>query len=280
MKKVESFLLIVIMVIMCIIPLNVFAATGVQAPVLKQISFNNAVVVEKYSPDIFEYSLELDDSNVNPTLKDYVISDGSKLFVTKIMDDTGHQVGVNVEVKSGALSTNYVFNYIKNENMKITSDNNLASFECELGEIKPALNEKTSEYTLYVPSDLTELKLSAQARDVSAVCVVPESIKLNPDQTIQVEVVVTASDTSTKVYTFNVKRINKTCEEVQKLMDDDGIKSILKGEFFYQKPLFYVIVSAPIVVLILLFVIIKRVKIKAYDNDEIEFFDYFDKTED
>lgn len=280
MKRKISVLIGVALLIMTMLPTTVFAVqtipqSSVEAPALKAISFENATIVEEFSPSTFEYTIKLDDPNKTPTLESYDISAGAQMFITKTLDKAGHQNGINVEVKNENVSANYLFEYVKDENQKITSNNLLESFDCEMGEVYPELNPDDTQYTLYVPSDLTELKLHATTQDITAVCAVPESIKLNADQNLQIDVTVTASDATTRVYTFQVKRIRKDTKQVQELMKSDDYTSMIKGELFYQRPEFLIAVAsvaAGLVLVIIIAAVAKKKAIKVEDKEEFDFF--------
>lgn len=279
MKKITNVLLCAVMAFVTFVPFCALAKDDtktVEAPSLKSISFNGATIVESFSPLRFEYQIKLDDSNVSPTLEKYEISSGAEIFVTKTTDTAGHQNGVNVEVKNANVSANYAFFYVFDKPQKITSNCYLASFECVLGEVYPSLNENDTNYTLYVPNDLTELQLSAMAQDASAVCVSPDTIKLNSDQNPEINVAVTASDTTRRDYYFQVKRVDKTCEEVKEEMSKEGYTSFIKGELFYQRPEFKICVisiASGLLLVLLIWLAIKHVAIKVEDADEFEFFD-------
>lgn len=279
MKKIAKLLFSVVLALVVVLPLSAYASdngANIETPTLKSISFDNAKIVGDFSPANYEYEIKLDDPNVTPTLKDYSITGANQIFVTKTVNEAGRQNGVNVEVKNDNVSVNYVFWYADDTALKVTSNNYLKSFTCQLGEVYPKLNQKDTSYTLYVPSDLTELKLSAITEDVGAISVVPDSIKLNADQNPQIDVSVTASDGSRREYSFQVKRVNKTCDEVKAEMQAEGYTSFIKGELFHQKPEFRITVIsvvAGIVLIILVWSVIKRIAIKVEDPNETEFFE-------
>lgn len=278
MKKMARFVLCFVLAFTVVLPFSAFAKddTVVETPTLKSISFDNATIIGDFSSAVYEYEIKLDNPNVTPTLKDYDISGANQIFVTKTVNETGRQNGVNVEVKNDNVSVNYAFLYKNDPSLKVTSNNYLKSFSCQLGEVYPSINKKDTSYTLYVPSDLTELKLSAITEDVGAISVVPDSIKLNADQNPQIDVSVTASDGSRREYSFQVKRVEKTCDEVKAEMQTEGYTSFIKGELFHQKPQFKIAVigiPAGLVLIILVYAVLKRVLTKAEDTDEFEFFE-------
>ena len=119
------------------------------------------------------------------------------------------------------------------------------------------------------------MSLTAATKDTGAFCDIPKAIKLGVDQEPEIAITVTASDGSTRVYTFEIKRLGKTCEEVQKEMDSPDFNSLVENELFYQKPAFLIGAGCAVagIVLILLFIkIAKRLTVKVEDEDEELFF--------
>ena len=176
------------------------------------------------------------------------------------------------------VSSNYFFTYVYPDSMLVDeTDNYLKEISCELGEVYPKLNEKDTTYSLYIPSDMTELKISAVAQSVGASCEVPGLITLNAEQSPSVKVTVKAADGSVRVYTFNIKRLDKTCEQVEQEMQSEDFTSLVEGELFHQKPEFKIILASVIggILIILVAVkLLKRLAVKVFDEDEVEFFSF------
>lgn len=276
MKKFMSALVAIVLV------LNAFsicamAKAVVEPPVLKEISFNNATVEGKFSSGQFEYGLTLKDESVTPTLKSYKISKNAYIFVNYELDDAKHQKAIVVDVQNENIKTSYVFNYLNAKQYENNSNCNLAIVECYMGEIYPALSEDNTDYSLYIPSDLTEITLTAAAQDVGAYCEVPGTRYVTEKQNPTISINVTASNGSLKTYEFKVKRVNKTTEQIKREMADPNFTSFVEGELFYQKAEFKMIIACVIggiIILLLLLTLFKRFAIKTDDVDENEFFDF------
>lgn len=272
MKKLSKFIMMITMVLAVAVPYSAFAKEGakiVKAPTLEYISFNNAEIDGEFSPTEFSYTLKVDDYGETPTLKEYKISKNAEIFVTY---NDGLD-GINVEVKNDSLSTNYTFEY---SNYHMSSNNNLSRLECDFGYVYPEITEEKTDYDFYIPSDLTEIKLNAVPQEKSARCDVPHSIVMNDTQSPQFQVSMVSSSGKVKLYTFNVKRLDMTCDEVAQALKEQDYKSLIKGESISSKPEFKIIifgVLGGIIVLAIAFKLLKRVAVKAEDIDELDFFD-------
>lgn len=282
MKKALSIIISAIILFSVYAPLLSFAAESATEeinnnPVLNSISFKNAVIEESFSPYTYEYGIMLEDPTVTPTLEDYEINGEANIFVTYNLDETKHQTGIIVTLQFENGSTIYTFNYINALPYNVNSNNLLAQASCRLGEIYPEINDKDTEYKLYIPNDLTELNLSAATQNVSAHCDIPGTITLKSDQEPTISVTVTASDASTRTYNFKIKRLNKTSAQVIKEMADPDFTSLVEGELFYKQPEFFIIIvssAAGILILSILVLITKRFTLKVTDKEETEFYDY------
>ncbi len=272
MKKIVS---LIIFALCMALPLSVFAAEQ-DSPELTEIEFNNAVINGAFSKDVFEYTITLYDPAVTPTLKSYKLSSKANIIVTYELDEAKHQTGIIVTIEYENGSSLYKFRYSNPASYEPNSNNLLKSVECRLGEVYPKINDNQTTYKLYIPSDLTEINLSAATQDTSAFCDIPKAITLGVDQEPEISVTVTASNGSTRVYTFEVTRLEKTSDEVQKEMASPDFESLVKGELFWQKPAFMIGIACACagILLILLFIkIAKRLTVKLEDEDETSFFE-------
>ena len=142
--------------------------------------------------------------------------------------------------------------------------------------IYPAINAEDTDYTIYIPQDLTVLDLSAATQDVGAYCDVPKEVALSADQELELTLTVTASNGETRAYTFKVKRCEKSSKEFDALVKSGNTDIIVKSERFYQKPAFLIATLSVCVALLLLIMFIslaKRLTISLEDEDEQEFFE-------
>jgi hypothetical protein len=271
-KKAKKVVLLSLALLMMAVPLTALGATGE----LQAVSFRNAQIVEKFSPEKYDYTLKLTDPKATPTLKDYRLSGDANLFVTYSYDDARHQTGVQVTLEYASGSTIYSFHY-QNAAFYDKSENNyLREIQCPFGVVDPAITRDTTDYRLYIPSDLTTLNLSAATEDIGAYCEMPTEIALSAEQELDIPVTVTASNGEKRLYSFSVKRTDKTTKEFALLVESGNTDILVRSERFYQKPAFLIAVLATagaILLLMLLVRIAKRLTVEVSDTDEKEFFD-------
>lgn len=285
MKKTIKALLCVAMMLAVVVPFTVFAgdkaeSKTVKAPTLQSIEFNDAEIEGDFSPTQFYYNINVNSDGETPTLKKYKVSKGAEIFVTYNQDGVN---GINVEVKNVTLSANYFFEYKYNDvNVNPNSNTNLKELECELGCVYPAINNEETYYQLYIPKDMTELKLTAVPEDLGASCNVPKEFKMTTEQNPIIEASVVSSDGTLKSYKFEVKRLGLTSKELKKELKNNSYEDIIKNEVFHKSPQFKVMllgIFGGIVILAIAVLILKRVAVKAQDDDETEFFDCLDEPE-
>lgn len=285
MKKTIKALLCVAMMLAVVLPFTVFAgdkaeSKTVKAPTLQSIEFNDAEIDGDFSPTQFYYNINVNSDGETPTLKKYKVSKGAEIFVTYNQDGVN---GINVEVKNVTLSANYFFEYKYNDvNVNLNSNTNLKELDCELGCVYPAINNEETYYQLYIPKDMTKLKLTAVPEDLGASCNVPKEFKMTTEQNPIIEASVVSSDGTLKSYKFEVKRLGLTSKELKKELKNNSYEDIIKSEVFHKSPQFKVMllgIFGGIVILAIAVLILKRVAVKAQDDDETEFFDYLDEPE-
>lgn len=285
MKKTIKALLCVAMMLAVVVPFTVFAgdkaeSKTVKAPTLQSIEFNDAEIEGDFSPTQFYYNINVNSDGETPTLKKYKVSKGAEIFVTYNQDGVN---GINVEVKNVTLSANYFFEYKYNDvNVNLNSNTNLKELDCELGCVYPSINNEETYYQLYIPKDMTELKLTAVPEDLGASCNVPKEFKMTTEQNPIIEASVVSSNGTLKSYKFEVKRLDLTSKELKKELKNNSYEDIIKNEVFHKSPQFKVMllgIFGGIVILAIAVLILKRVAVKAQDDDETEFFDYLDEPE-
>lgn len=285
MKKTIKALLCVAMMLAVVVPFTVFAgdkaeSKTVKAPTLQSIEFNDAEIEGDFSPTQFYYNINVNSDGETPTLKKYKVSKGAEIFVTYNQDGVN---GINVEVKNVTLSANYFFEYKYNDvNVNPNSNTNLKELDCELGCVYPVINNEETYYQLYIPKDMTELKLTAVPEDLGASCNVPKEFKMTTEQNPIIEASVVSSDGTLKSYKFEVKRLDLTSKELKKELKNNSYEDIIKNEVFHKSPQFKVMllgIFGGIVILAIAVLILKRVAVKAQDDDETEFFDCLDEPE-
>ena len=285
MKKTIKALLCVAMMLAVVVPFTVFAgdkaeSKTVKAPTLQSIEFNDAEIEGDFSPTQFYYNINVNSDGETPTLKKYKVSKGAEIFVTYNQDGVN---GINVEVKNVTLSANYFFEYKYNDvNVNLNSNTNLKELDCELGCVYPAINNEETYYQLYIPKDMTKLKLTAVPEDLGASCNVPKEFKMTTEQNPIIEASVVSSDGTLKSYKFEVKRLGLTSKELKKELKNNSYEDIIKNEVFHKSPQFKVMllgIFGGIIILVIAVLILKRVAVKAQDDDETEFFDCLDEPE-
>lgn len=275
MKKLLSVIISVVLLACSVQPFFAMAKDS-SAPTLNSISFNGATIDEEFSKNDFDYTITLDSPTETPTLKNYKIDGTANLFVNYSVDETNHQDGIVVTLEYDNGATYYNFMYSNALAYETSSNNFLREIRCNLGEVYPKINENDTSYKLYIPSDLTEINLTATTEELSAIADYPSTIVLSDEQEYTIPVVVTASNGDIREYSFKVKRLSKTSEEIKADMANPSFKSMVYGELFYQKPEFTVGVICAIggaIVLIIAGAITKRIMIKVGDDDEEEFFE-------
>ncbi len=244
-------------------------------PVLTSISFKNAKIEGEFSPYVNEYDLTLENPAVSPTLEDFTTDGKANLFINYIVDEAHHQTGICATLEFESGSTIYNFNYTNANTYDVNSNNYLVDVTGKAVEVYPKVSRKTTNYRLYIPSDMTTLELSGITEDVSAYCSIPAEIEIAPEQEPVLPVTVTASNGDTRVYKFTVKRVDKTTQEVEELMLSDDFKTLAEDELFYRNPVFYIILAglaAGLVVVVFMTSAAKKISVKAEDADETDFF--------
>lgn len=279
MKKMT---VVFVCIVMLAVPLTAVAeeTTAPATPVLSTIEFKNASINEPFSSASNEYTLTLEDPTKTPTLKSYTIEGDAEIFVTDTLDEAKHKTGIKVILEYASGTTVYSFTYTNAETYSDSANNYLASVTCRYGEVYPAINENQTDYTLYIASDLTTLELKAVTEDVGAYCELSPQIALSAEQELPISATVIAANGDARSYTFKIKRLNKTCAEVQAEMARPDFKTLAEGERFYQKPGFWITVGAVgggLLLLLLFAWIAKRLTVNTQDQQEEPFFDEKDE---
>ncbi len=243
-------------------------------PYLETISFNNAEIDGGFQKNKTMYTITLANPSVSPTLGGYLVSGEANVFVTYGYDGLNHQNAIIVTLSFENGSVIYTFNYSNVAEFTLSSNANLVGLESEFGEVQPAMNDTDTEYKLYIPKDLTQLDITPVTQDINAHCD-PLSIEINNTQQPKLSVTVLASDGTTKKYTFDVRRVEKTMEEVKAEKNNPAFISFVDGELFYQKPIFSVIciaAAAGVIVILIAAKIARRITVNVYDNEEKPFY--------
>ncbi len=250
-------------------------ASVMEVPTLASISFKNATINQPFDSYRTQYTVTLDNPEMTPTLNEYKINGDANIFVTYNTDDTKHQTGIIATLEYYGGTTVYTFDYANAEHYSINSENRLADVDCYLGEGYPAINDKDTDYKLFIPSDMDSIRLTAVTKDINAYCDAPDEIALSSDQEPTIMLTVTASDSGTRTYKFKVKRLKQNCQQVEAEINQPGFKSLVEGRLYYQQPIFFIAiisVMAGIILLTLMVLLAKRLTVKPDDEEEPIFF--------
>lgn len=244
------------------------------APFLENITFSNADIDGGFKMNETQFTLTLKNPNQSAALQSYSVNGNANVLATYLYDNTNRQTGITVTLEFSSGSVIYTFTYSNLPERSVNSNANLSSINCEYGEVRPEINSSDTAYKLYVPSDLTEINITPVTQDINATAT-SMPLTLREGQETEIPITVTASDGSTKKYTFDIVRVNKTVEEVKAEMERPGYVSFVEGERFYEQPIFAVTVGAVvggIIVILIIAAIVKRVAANPYDTDEKEFY--------
>ncbi|MDE5964311.1 MAG: hypothetical protein K2G65_02780 [Eubacterium sp.] len=268
-----AFILMLICSVFIISPINA-AANDNTTPVLVDISFKNAKIDSAFSHNVQEYTITLNDNTATPTLDSYAIKGDADLFVNYLYDETNHQIGLTATLQYETGSKIYNFTYSNPAAYVQNSNSNLSSIYSPYSELSPSLNDSDTVYKLYIPSDLTELTITPVTSDINAYCA-PVTLTLSADQTPKITLTCTASDGSRKNYSINIKRVNKTTEQVKAEMQQPDYVSFVDGTRVFEKPEFIMIVCAVLgglILIMIMFAVTKRIAVNPYDKEEKPFY--------
>lgn len=253
-------------------PVSAVAADN--TPSLVAISFKNAEIDGEFNKDIYEYNLTLIDNTASPTLQSYGIDGDANIFINYVYDETNHQTGLTATLQYSAGSRIYNFTYSNPAAYVVNSNNTLSSIYCFYGELSPSLNDTDTNYKLYIPSDLTELTITPVTSDINAYCA-PVELMLSVEQMPKITLTCIASDGSKREYSINIKRVDKTMEQVEFEMQQPDYVSFVEGTRLFERPEFIftiACIAGGIIIIALLFMITRRIAVNPYDNDEKPFY--------
>lgn len=245
-----------------------------ESPALLSIHFNNAQIEGDFEPNIFSYELILEDNQISPVLDDFLIRGDANLFITYNYDGINHQTGIVATLKYSSGSLIYTFNYKNAASYEINGENRLKAITCTYGEVSPEINDEVTNYKLYVPNDLTEIHLTPVTREINAYCA-PINMILSEEQEPTLFMTVTASNGDSRSYTFKIKRVDKTIEEVDAEMQKPDYVSFTKGIMFYEKLPFIMTACAAlfgVIIIIILYFVTRRITVDVYDDEEQDFY--------
>lgn len=268
-----AFILMLISLTLTIAPISV-SANDSDTPILVDINFKNAKIDTDFNYNLQEYTITLNDNTATPTLDSYALKGDADLFINYLYDETKHQTGLTATLQYDTGSKIYNFTYSNPADYVQNNNNSLSSIYSPYSELSPSLNDSDTVYKLYIPSDLTELTITPVTSDINAYCA-PITLKLSADQTPKITLTCTASDGSKKNYSVNIKRVNKTIEEVKVEMQQPDYVSFVEGTRLFEKPEFIMIVctaSGGLILIMIMFAVTKRIAVNPYDKEEKPFY--------
>lgn len=274
MKKLTAALLGAIMMMAAPFCVHAAEAPIQNPPYLESIAFNNAQIDGGFRTGETYFTVTLDDPRKNVSLKSYTLSGDANVTVAYTQDEAQKKTGLTVTLLFDSGSVIYTFDYTNPPQYTISSNANLEDISCSLAEVRPQINGDDTAYKLYIPSDLTELTITPVTQDVNA-SAAPVMLTLHDGQEPEIPITVTASDGSTKKYTFDVKRVDKTCDEIKALMAQPDFESFVEGERFYEQPEFAVAAASAaggLALIIIIAALVRRFAANPYDAEEKSFY--------
>lgn len=274
MKKILPALLCLILMLSGSLFSNAAEAPLQNTPYLESISFSNADIDGGFRTGETYFTLTLQNPNQSAALAGYTVNGNANVLATYEYDEANRQTGMTVTLEFDSGSVIYTFTYSNAPEYEVNSNANLAGISCEYAEVNPEINSEDTAYRLYVPYDLTEINITPVTQDINATATAMP-ITLREGQETEIPITVTASDGSTKKYTFKITRVNKTTEEVKAEMAQPGYISFVAGERFYEQPVFAVTagaVAGGLIMIVIIAAIVKRVAANPYDAEEKDFY--------
>lgn len=252
------------------------AAGNAQAePYLESISFDGGKINEPFAGDRYSYTFTLDEPGQRPLLKSYEITSG-RLYITYNVNEAGVETGIVATVQTQNARRRYEFTYTNVDDVVVNSDTSLASIEFNCAYLADDIYEDMPSYTLYIPSDLTVLNIYPVANDANAVCSGPFEFVLEPDQNPAVNITVTASDMTTRTYTFQTVRVSLTQAQFVRCLENGDIDTIIASRPLLSQPGVKIALGAGVFGLALLLVavpVLRRVFLSTLPPDDIAFFE-------
>lgn len=129
-------------------------------------------------------------------------------------DDTAGNIGASTSVTVGSAQGNSGNNNTVTNNTNLSSNNNLSTLTIEGYDLNPSFNKDTTEYSLTVPSDVTQVTVGATTEDKGAR--VTGAGKIDVSEGVNtIEIIVTAANGNKKSYAITVTVEEKNPIEVK-----------------------------------------------------------------
>lgn len=154
------------------------------------------------------------------------------------------------------------------------NDASIKDVKISCGVLDPEFNSEKTKYTLYIPSDLTQIIITPTASSQNATAN-KINLTLSEMQEPTISITCKAESGNTQKYTFKIKRIDKTVSEIEKEISKNGYAAYINKSKFYQQTDFLIClgtVLAGIIILTLLYLFFRKKLIKPYDESEEPFY--------
>ena len=148
------------------------------------------------------------------------------------------------------------------------------SNDTSIKDVKISCGVLDPEYTLYIPSDLTQIIITPTANSQNATAN-KINLTLSEMQEPTISITCKAESGDTQKYTFKIKRIDKTVSEIEKEIGKNGYAVYINKSKFYQQTDFLIClgtVLTGIIILTLLYLFFRKKLIKPYDESEEQFY--------
>lgn len=212
---------------------------------LRVISFSNAQLSSPLTQGVTTYRLVSEKSADAIQLKSCeAYHSDAKITVVKTFDKEEATQAFAVTVTWQNEKTEYRFLLPQTQGNRVSADDaSLSKLEFSYGELSPKFQQGKTSYSLFLPSDVTELTLNACASSNGATVNAPKEILLNKGQEMKLDITVTAADgvTSTS-YTVRLRRVKQTLAQVEELKKDPHFKGIAKKGIM-ENPTLYVVLG-------------------------------------
>lgn len=151
------------------------------------------------------------------------------LNVTNLKENQDNQYTITCTAEDGKTKKSYkvIIHREKAPESPKSTDNDLKNLDVSGYTISPSFNKDTLNYNLTIPNEADNITVKAEANDGKAKIEVKGGDNLQVGDN-KVEVIVTAEDGSTKVYTINVKKEDK--KEEPKKDTDATLKNLTIGD--------------------------------------------------
>lgn len=177
---------------------------------LSSLSVKEGSLNPKFYANTESYKMNVPFSVTEVHVKAVADDSKSKISIsgaTGLIAEKNNVVTIKVTAENGSVK-NYIINVTrgKDPNKKLSTNNNLADLNVNVGILSPSFSKDKTNYAVYLPFEIDKIDINALVEDTKyGVLNVDAPTKLNVGNN-KFTYTVTAEDNSTKVYTINVVR--------------------------------------------------------------------------